>query len=65
LRCGRIGRRLFVVVVIACAGVTPASLSFLEMTEIEDAHRRGVLRAVGTEYQFRHVRLQDYLAWYS
>ena len=29
---------------------------------IEDAHRRGVLRVVGTEYQFRHARLQEYLS---
>lgn len=29
---------------------------------IEDAHQRGVLRVVGTEYQFRHARLQEYLS---
>ncbi|WP_436491822.1 NACHT domain-containing protein [Actinokineospora sp. HUAS TT18] len=29
---------------------------------LEDAHRRGVLRVVGTDYQFRHARLQDYLS---
>ncbi|GAA0827991.1 hypothetical protein ACFQVD_36465 [Streptosporangium amethystogenes subsp. fukuiense] len=29
---------------------------------IDNAHRRGVLRQVGTVYQFRHARLQDRLA---
>jgi hypothetical protein len=29
---------------------------------LDDAHRRGVLRQVGAVYQFRHARLQDYLA---
>ena len=29
---------------------------------LEDAHRRGILRTVGTLYQFRHARLQDRLA---
>ncbi|WP_185845790.1 hypothetical protein [Kibdelosporangium aridum] len=29
---------------------------------VEDAHRRGVLRSVGMEYQFRHERLQTYLS---
>jgi hypothetical protein len=32
------------------------------MRFLDDAHQRGVLRQVGAEYQFRHVRLQDYLA---
>ena len=32
------------------------------MTFLSDAHRRGVLRQVGAVYQFRHTRLQDYLA---
>jgi hypothetical protein len=42
----------------ALAGVLPwRLLSFLE-----DAHRRGVLRVVGTEYQFRHAKLQDHLS---
>ncbi|WP_203730380.1 NACHT domain-containing protein [Paractinoplanes durhamensis] len=31
-------------------------------TFLEDAHRRGVLRQVGAVYQFRHARLQAYLA---
>jgi hypothetical protein len=29
---------------------------------LEDAHRRGALRQAGAVYQFRHARLQDYLA---
>jgi hypothetical protein len=29
---------------------------------LEDAHRRGILRTVGTLYQFRHASLQDRLA---
>ena len=29
---------------------------------LEDAYRRGALRQVGAVYQFRHARLQDYLA---
>ncbi|MGW4874631.1 NACHT domain-containing protein [Streptomyces chartreusis] len=29
---------------------------------LDDAHRRGVLRQAGAVYQFRHARLQDYLA---
>jgi hypothetical protein len=29
---------------------------------VDDAYRRGVLRQVGAEYQFRHARLQDYLS---
>jgi hypothetical protein len=29
---------------------------------LADAHRRGVLRQVGTAYQFRHIRLQEQLA---
>ncbi|BCB75853.1 NACHT domain-containing protein [Phytohabitans flavus] len=32
------------------------------MTFLEDAHRRSVLRVVGSVYQFRHARLQDRLA---
>jgi hypothetical protein len=32
------------------------------MRFLEDAHQRGVLRAVGPIYQFRHARLQDRLA---
>jgi len=32
------------------------------MPFLDDAYRRGVLRRVGAEYQFRHARLQDYLA---
>jgi hypothetical protein len=29
---------------------------------LTDAHQRGVLRQVGAVYQFRHARLQGYLA---
>ncbi|CAL9390230.1 hypothetical protein SUDANB95_01236 [Actinosynnema sp. ALI-1.44] len=29
---------------------------------LEDAHRRGVLRQVGGSYQFRHLRIQEFLA---
>ena len=32
------------------------------MAFLEDAHRRGVLRQSGGVYQFRHARLQQYLA---
>lgn len=32
------------------------------MTFLDDARRRGVLRANGPAYQFRHVRLQEHLA---
>ncbi len=42
----------------ALAGILPLRL----LTFLEDAHQRGVLRVVGTEYQFRHARLQDHLS---
>lgn len=32
---------------------------------LDDAHRLGLLRTVGTVYQFRHAELQDHLANYS
>ena len=32
------------------------------MPFLDDAHRLGLLRAVGPLYQFRHVELQAYLA---
>nr|BFE49420.1 hypothetical protein GCM10017745_28470 [Saccharothrix mutabilis subsp. capreolus] len=32
------------------------------MEFLEDAHRRGVLRQVGGGYQFRHLRIQEFLA---
>lgn len=32
------------------------------MRFLDDAHRRGVLRRAGAVYQFRHARLQQYLA---
>jgi hypothetical protein len=37
-------------------------LPFRTMRFLDDAHQRGVLRQVGAEYQFRHIRLQDHLA---
>jgi hypothetical protein len=43
---------------LRCAGLFPRrALRFLE-----DARERGVLRTVGSVYQFRHARLQDQLA---
>jgi hypothetical protein len=43
---------------LRCAGLFPRQgLRFLE-----DARERGVLRTVGSVYQFRHARLQDQLA---
>jgi hypothetical protein len=32
------------------------------MPLLDDAHRLGLLRAVGPIYQFRHAELQDHLA---
>lgn len=32
------------------------------MAFLEDAHRLGLLRVVGSAYQFRHAELQDHLA---
>ena len=32
------------------------------MSMLEDCHRLGLLRTVGTAYQFRHAELQDHLA---
>jgi hypothetical protein len=32
------------------------------MPFLDDAHQRGVLRQQGAVYQFRHARLQAYLA---
>lgn len=40
------------------AGVLPWSLAAFLL----DAHRRGVLRSVGADYQFRHLVLQQHLA---
>jgi hypothetical protein len=37
-------------------------LPWLFMEFLDDAHRLGLLRAVGATYQFRHGELQDYLA---
>jgi hypothetical protein len=32
------------------------------MTFLEDAYRLGLLRVVGSAYQFRHAELQDHLS---
>jgi hypothetical protein len=32
------------------------------MPFLDDAHRLGLLHAVGPRYQFRHAQLQDHLA---
>jgi hypothetical protein len=37
-------------------------LPWRTMTFLIDAHKRGVLRQVGTVYQFRHIRLQERLS---
>jgi hypothetical protein len=43
---------------LARAGQLPRAL----MEFLDDAHRLGLLRAVGPAYQFRHAELQDHLA---
>ena len=43
---------------LACAGLLPRNL----MLFLDDAHRLGLLRAVGPIYQFRHAEFHDYLA---
>jgi hypothetical protein len=43
---------------LALAGWLPRQL----MPFLDDAHRLGLLRAVGPIYQFRHAELQDHLA---
>ncbi|TWP54024.1 hypothetical protein FKR81_00165 [Lentzea tibetensis] len=43
---------------LARAGSPPRAL----MSFLDDAHRLGLLRAVGPIYQFRHAELQDNLA---
>jgi hypothetical protein len=52
------GQWLFARCWLALTGRLPASL----LRFLDDAHRRGALREVGAVYQFRHARLQDYLA---
>jgi hypothetical protein len=52
------GQWLFTRSWLALTGRLPVSL----MHFLDDAHRRGALRQVGAVYQFRHARLQDYLA---
>jgi hypothetical protein len=48
----------FAFVQLAMRWHTPVRL----MRFLDDASRRGVLRRIGPLYQFRHARLQDYLA---
>ncbi|GIF70604.1 NACHT domain-containing protein [Asanoa siamensis] len=55
------GRYLFALAVLATLGRLPVRL----FRFLEDAHARGVLRQVGAEYQFRHLRLQEHLAGQS
>ncbi|TMR26718.1 NACHT domain-containing protein [Nonomuraea zeae] len=43
---------------LALAGRSPRAL----MSFLDDAHRLGLLRAVGPIYQFRHAELQDHLS---
>jgi hypothetical protein len=43
---------------LAGSGLLPRRL----MDFLDDAHRMGLLRAVGPVYQFRHADLQDHLA---
>ncbi|GAB2958428.1 hypothetical protein GCM10027280_53970 [Micromonospora polyrhachis] len=58
----RIGR-LWVGFVVARGWLTVRRrLPWRLMPFLHDAHRRGVLRQVGAQYQFRHARLQQYLA---
>ncbi|MBE1488430.1 NACHT domain-containing protein [Plantactinospora soyae] len=45
-------------VMLRCAGLFP----WQGMRFLEDARARGVLRTVGSVYQFRHARLQDELS---
>jgi hypothetical protein len=42
--------------------VADRSLPWQLMGFLHDAHKRGVLRRVGTAYQFRHIRIRDHLA---
>ncbi|MEU3645225.1 hypothetical protein AB0E59_17720 [Lentzea sp. NPDC034063] len=59
LGVGATASRWFAVhVTLMLAGVLPLRATRF----IEDAHRRGVLRVVGMEYQFRHAKIQTYLA---
>jgi hypothetical protein len=43
---------------LAVRGQLPRQL----MSFLDDAYHRGILRQIGAAYQFRHVRLQEYLA---
>jgi hypothetical protein len=69
---GPVGLVAGLVVGISASASTASALAFLQLSTalntpvrlmrfLEDAHQRNVLRAVGTVYQFRHARLQDYL----
>lgn len=60
------GRRAWFVYAVAVAHeAARRRLPFGLMPFLDDAHRLGLLRAVGPEYQFRHAEFQDHLArWY-
>lgn len=49
---------IIAVIPLAFAGLLPWRI----MNFLEDAHRLGLLRAVGPVYQFRHAALHDHLA---
>lgn len=48
--------------VARCRLAVRGQLPWRLMSFLEDAHRRGVLRQVGSAYQFRHLRLRQRLA---
>jgi hypothetical protein len=52
------GRYLATVLVFSAQRRTPLRL----LSFLDDAHRLGILREVGSVYQFRHARLQDHFA---
>jgi NACHT domain len=47
---------------VAVLAKWPSRLPVRVVSFLADAHRRGVLRQVGTTYQFRHLRLRQHLA---
>ena len=56
------GRRAWFVYAVAVGHATARRrLPFELMPFLDDAHRLGLLRAVGPEYQFRHAEFQDHL----
>jgi hypothetical protein len=48
--------------IVRCWCAIRGELPWRTMRFLDDAARRGVLRRVGAEYQFRHLRLQEHLA---